>query len=248
MDTGHGYNDSGKEAGMKTFSLEQGSLEWFAVRAGIPTASEFGNLVTDKFKPRSGEMPETYMARKLAEKWIGGPLAGFMTHDLERGQILETQAIPYYEIMFGETVSRPGFITTDDGLIGCSPDGVINNEIGLEVKCLQMQNHVKILMKGEMPEEYGPQVHGGMLVTGFKAWRFMSYCPGFPPFITLIERDEEIQKVLKTALDAFLARFDKEFAKMVQLNGGELPKRNTFRDALLRPEAEKESELVDINV
>ena len=50
----------------------QGSIEWMQARAGIPTASEFDNLVTPKWEVRTGQMPKTYLARKLAEWWQGG--------------------------------------------------------------------------------------------------------------------------------------------------------------------------------
>lgn len=204
------------------------------MRAGIPTASEFGNLITDKFAIRKGEMVESYISRKLAEAWVGGALPGFNTYDLEQGQIREKYAIPYYEIMFGEEVKKVGLITNDSKTVGASLDGLIGESLGLEVKCLQMQNHVKLLTSGQMPEEYGPQVQGGMWVTGFKMWKFMAYCPGFPAFVTVIERDEEAQSAISTALAAFQVRFEAGMDKLIALNGGERPKPNAFREAVMR--------------
>ena len=39
-----------------------------AVRTGVVTASEFGQIVDTKFEMRTGEMVKTYMHKKLAEK------------------------------------------------------------------------------------------------------------------------------------------------------------------------------------
>ena len=55
---------------MKILDVVQGSEAWLRARAGIPTASEFGNLVTPLWKIRSGDMVDGYLSRKLAERWI----------------------------------------------------------------------------------------------------------------------------------------------------------------------------------
>jgi hypothetical protein len=57
---------------VKIVDVVQGSADWLQVRAGIPTCSEFDALISPLGKIRTGEGPQTYLARKLAEKWIGG--------------------------------------------------------------------------------------------------------------------------------------------------------------------------------
>jgi len=153
--------------------MEQGSVSWMQARAGIPTASEFDSLVTPEFKVRTGEMPKTYVAKKLAEAWLGGPLLTFNTFDMDAGQILEEEAIPWWELEFGQTVQRVGLVTTDDGRVGCSPDGLLEN-CGLEIKCPKPETHVGYLLKGDLPKDYRAQVHGGMYVTGYPQWNFLS--------------------------------------------------------------------------
>jgi Na+/alanine symporter len=64
---------------MKIHEAGQGSVEWMQARSGIPTASEFDALVTPKWKVKTGDGPKTYLAKKLAEWWLGGPLASFNT-------------------------------------------------------------------------------------------------------------------------------------------------------------------------
>lgn len=209
-------------------TFEQRSLQWLQMRAGKITASEAGQLVTPIFKIRSGETVNTLLCTKLAEAWRGMPLDSFSSKATEYGSVLEDSAIPWYELEFNENVERVGFIESDDHTIGCSPDGVINREIGLEVKCLAPQNHVKILLEGKMPEEYAPQVHFSMLVTGFKAWKFLSYCRGYPAFVTLIERDETKIKDISCALEAFLARFQEGKDHLCAMNGGKWPEPRKF--------------------
>ena len=128
---------------MKVHDVAQRSEAWMNLRSGIPTASEFDNLVTPKGEVRKGQMPQTYLAKKLAEFWLGGPLLTFNTFDMDAGTILEEEALPWFEWEFQLKVERPGFITTDDGLVGCSPDGWIAGFRGIEIKCPAPDTHVK---------------------------------------------------------------------------------------------------------
>lgn len=217
---------------MKIIDVQQGSVEWGMARAGIPTASEFDNLVTPEFKVRTGEMPRTYLAKKLAEKWQGAPLVTNNTFDMDVGTILEGESIPWFELETGLQVQRVGFITTDDGRIGCSPDGLLLDS-GIECKCPRIETHVKYLMSGELPKEYAHQVHGSMFVTGYDSWRFLSYRRHLPPLLLTVERDEKIQAALTEALAGFLAAFDAGWARLCEINGGP-PKR--FTQPQLKPD------------
>ena len=51
-----------------------------------------------------------------------------------RGTELEPEARSFYEFETGATVTEVGFITNDDGTAGCSPDGLIDESVGWEVK------------------------------------------------------------------------------------------------------------------
>jgi hypothetical protein len=202
----------------------QGSLEWGMRRCGIPTASEFDNLVTPQFEIRKGEMPKTYLYKKLAEAWMGAPMLGVNSFDTEMGSILEDEAKPWYELEYGVSIQRVGFITTDDGKCGCSPDGMIG-DVGVEIKCPAPHTHVGYLVKGALPKEYAAQVHGSMFVTGASTWKFVSYRRHFPALVIEVQRDHEIQSAIRQAISEFSMAFDFEMKHLEELNGGP-PKRN----------------------
>lgn len=202
---------------MKEFTYPQGSHEWFKARAGIPTASEFDALVSPTWQIRKGHGPETYMARKLAETIMGGPLLSGGSFSTENGTLLEREAIPFLELTRNIDIRRVGFCTTDDGKIGCSPDGLIGDDCGVEIKSPELPQHIAYLMAGVVPPDYLCQVHGGMLVTGMPRWLFASYSRQLPPLIITVERDEAIQSVLREALGLFLAKFDVQLAKLKKL-------------------------------
>lgn len=205
--------------------FQQSSLAWLNARLGIPTASEFGNLVTPKGKVKTGETPQSYLAEKAAEWWLGRPLQDVNTFAMEQGHLLEDEAIPYLSLELGIDIESVGFITNDAGTIGCSPDGWIDKEgIGVEVKCPQPKNHFRYLLNGTLPDDYIAQVQGSMYVTGAKEWLFLSYCRSAPKLILRVKRDESYQDALEGALESFLS--DLELAKhdLETMNGGP-PKR-----------------------
>lgn len=121
-------------------------------------------------------------------------------------------------------VNRVGFCTTDDGRIGCSPDGLIGEDGGIEIKCPQPTTHLRYLDEGKVPDQYLAQVHGSMLVTGRKWWKFLSYSRQFPPLIVHVERDEEIQTKLRAAIDPFIAKLDEGYAKIKQMKDATAPR------------------------
>lgn len=209
---------------MKIIPVEQGSVEWHMARAGIPTASEFDKLLTPEFEIRKGDMPKSYLAKKVAEAWIGGPILGFSGFGMEQGQMLEPEARSRIAFEYEMEIDTVGFITTDDGRIGCSPDGLIGDDCGVEIKCPNIDTHVGYLLKGGLPKDYAAQVHGSMYVTGRKEWKFVSYRRRLPALVLTIERNEEIQEQINTALNNFLRAFDTAMARLEEINGGP-PKR-----------------------
>lgn len=208
---------------MKKHFCDQGSVEWLKLRAGKVTASEAKSLVTPKWKVRTGDMVQTLLATKLAEAWLGGPLPGFTSWATEQGKLLEESAVPAYEFITGKTVEKVGFIESDCGRIGCSPDGMLP-DCGLEIKSLQPVHHVSCLIDGCLPDDYSAQVHFSMLVTGLDQWLLFLYHRRFPHMTITVNRDKELIETLQEALVEFYDRFDVEWARLIDKNGG-LPAR-----------------------
>lgn len=197
---------------MKVHSeIVQGTAEWLQIRVGKVTASELKNLLTPKFEIRTGEMPKSYLYKKVAEGFRGKPLddedfSGFHT---ENGQILEDEARRFYCFNFDhEKITDAGFVEHDDGRFGCSPDALVGDHSGLEIKAPMQKTHTKYLLEGSLPDEYATQVHGCIFATGRPQWEFMSYSRKFPPFVLTVPRDETIQSQIQKALTAFYARYD----------------------------------------
>jgi hypothetical protein len=208
-------------------NIEQGSTEWQILRSGKVTASCLDNLLTPKFEIRTGQMPKTYLNQVLSEVWIGGPLPAVEgIWDLEQGTLLESYARPAFELETGLKVEQAAFIEADDNFFGASPDGIINGDTGVELKCPHLETHIGYILAGKLPEKYACQVHGSMYASGFKSWYFCSFRRNFPPLVLKIERDEEIQSKIAEALSEFRSNFDSAMAKLISINGGPPNPRN----------------------
>lgn len=213
---------------------KQGEPAWFQARAGVVTASELSRIVTDlgNIRMKDGEWSDgarTYICEKISERWLGGPLQSFAGGAAEQGSVLEDEAIPWLETHWRSSIARPGFITTDDGSFGCSPDGLAVRHspasVGVEIKCPQPANHVRWLLAGVCPLDHVLQIQGGMYATDADRWWFVSYCRGFPKLVVGVDRDEKMQDAIHEAVRLCNDAIRDGYAKLVEKNGGKEPKR-----------------------
>ena len=195
---------------------EQGSTEWKLARMGLPTASNFGRILSSKtLKPLAGA--DTYALELLVE-WALGFCEGEDGSDfMERGREMEEEAVSWYELETSRDTQRIGFLTNDEGTIGCSPDRLVGEEGGLEVKCPAAKTHLGYLLRGEIPSDYVAQIQGGMYLTGRPWWDFISYNPVLPPWCIRVERDETYIAALASALGEFTARLADAKARLLRL-------------------------------
>ena len=191
---------------MITLDVEQNSEEWLYARLGIPTASEFGRILTPKTMKLSASS-EGYIDELIAERLLGEPLEDNSSTWMARGHKLEESARRYYEFVMDCKVSPGGFVLLDNRQAGCSPDGFVGDDGGVEVKCPSAKGHVGYLRAG-LPAKFMPQVQGCMWITGRKWWDLMSYNPAIPPVIVRIERDDAYIGKLSAAVLEFVERLE----------------------------------------
>lgn len=185
--------------------VEQSTPAWSALRAGIPTASNFDRIVTPG-KCEASKQQGTYMLELLAEWLSGRPAESYTNAWMERGLEVEQEARDYYTFATDTMPEQVGFIYSDERrLIGCSPDGLIGDDGMLEIKCPKPSTHLGYLLAGQMPTDYRSQVYGSLLVSG-RAWcDFVSYCPGLPGFVVRVRRDMGILLAMERVIERFVA-------------------------------------------
>ena len=178
---------------------EQGSESWKQAKIGVCSASRFSDILPGKTgKYRLSR--ENYLYELVAERLTGISKGFRETAEVLHGKEYEEEARDAYSFITGNEITETGITILDDNLfIGASPDGLIGDIGGIEIKCFDTKKHVKIILNG-IPDELMPQVQGNIWVHGAKWWDFISYDPRIKStkniFIQRINRDDEYIKKL----------------------------------------------------
>lgn len=189
-------------------NIDQGSVDWFRLRMGIPTASCFHMIMSPKRRKMSAQH-EMYICRLIAERLsneVGQSISGI--ENMERGKELEPHAVKRFEIVNEVQTAPVSFIKTDDEAMGCSPDRVIwgSDETSiaqmLEIKSPTLPVHLKYHLFG-LGDAYACQVQGQMLIAETDESIFYSYRDGDPAFTLITHRDEKFVADLSACLRQF---------------------------------------------
>jgi putative phage-type endonuclease len=174
----------------------QTTEQWMEDRAGKFTASRADDLMA-----RTKTGPSASRANLLTllaiERITGACAPTYQNGAMARGIELEGEARDAYSFERSVAVDEAGFIPHPEiPNCGCSPDGLIDDDGMIEIKCPQsMQKHYEAITDGAHAREYRWQVQHQLMVTG-RAWvDVVSYDPRFPEglqlAVTRVERDEE---------------------------------------------------------
>jgi hypothetical protein len=181
---------------------KQGEEVWFKEKLGKPSASNASKLITNSGEP--SKQRTAYIYELVAEILTNKREEGFKNENILMGQEREAESRQLYELINNVEVTQVGVVYKDNKKqFLCSPDGIINNEYGLELKNVLPKTQVKNLLDGGVPSEYFSQIQFSLYVTGFKRWDFMTYSPALPVHIIKVERNEVFIKALKVELELF---------------------------------------------
>lgn len=198
---------------MIVLDVQQGSQDWINARLGIPTASQFGRILTAKTRKPSASATK-YLCELVAERIIGMPTEAASSEFMLRGSALEAEAVAAYEFDNDCTTTPVGFVLDDSGRWGCSPDRLVGDDGLLEIKCPSAAVHVAALL-GMLDEEHVAQVQGQLWVTGRKWCDNLFYNPAMPSHTVRIYRDEDHIAALAVAVPEFCDRLDAAMSSIV---------------------------------
>lgn len=195
--------------------MDQHTQEWWDARLRKVTASRIGDITRRLKRGGWGADRENYLREKVSE-WVTGKnrdrkKVASLDHRLE----LEPEARAEYEFDYECEVITVGFI--DHPRIpnaGASPDGLVGSDGGLEIKCLDSQGHIDLILAGGIDEDYLLQCHFGMACTERQWWDFVAFCPEMPPegrlWVQRVERDDAKIAEIESTVIEFLAEVDQK--------------------------------------
>jgi putative phage-type endonuclease len=163
----------------------QRDSNWFQMRLGKITASEVHKIMGARGLGKTGE---TYIFDKVAEILTGEVAYIPENTAMQWGIDHEPIAKEYYQKAFKENIKDIDFLKSSKfpNDVGASPDGIVENVRGLEIKCpYNSSNHAKY-MTLESPEhllkmepKYYWQIQLNLFCSDLDFWRFISFDPRF---------------------------------------------------------------------
>ena len=145
----------------------QGSQEWFAARVGKVTASRVHDIIATTKSGGYSAGRENYLAELVAERLTGTTYPSYQSPAMAYGSECEPEARFAYALRTGTEITEVGFInhpTIEEA--GASPDGLVDDDGLVEIKCPNTKTHIDTLLGGKMPVEYASQVQFQMACTG----------------------------------------------------------------------------------
>lgn len=194
--------------------VEQGSDEWLSIRLGKVTASGVADVLA-KTKSGASASRGNYLI-KLALQRVTGQIEESFTNDaMQWGIDNEAQARVAYEIKSGNFVDQVAFVehpTMKD--FGASPDGMINSDGLVEIKCPNSATHWSYIKANEPPTKYYIQMQAQMACTGRLWCDFVSFDPRMPDrsklFIKRVLRSNEFISDMENEIQKFLDEVEVE--------------------------------------
>jgi putative phage-type endonuclease len=195
--------------------IEQNTEEWFQLRMGKITASNFASIMANLGKP-FGKPALQYAMRVAIESRTNVAIETYSNEWMERGKLLEDDARTMYEQLNFCDVFPGGF--AEQGRFGASADGQTEDNGLLEIKSVKYNTHFERLIKGGYDTSYQWQIRGQMWLYDVAWCDFVSYCPDFPVnkqlYVFRVERDAEQEGVMIDRLKEFADKVD-EYSKIL---------------------------------
>lgn len=195
---------------IQIFTCDQNTPEWFAARAGIPTASEFHTVMASGRSGGESKTRKTYLYKLAGELITGESTEGYTNAHMERGHVMEEDARRKYSFIADAEVQSVGFLRNGDK--GASPDGLIGDRGMFEAKSKLPHMLIDCLMRDDFPPEHKAQCQGALWVAEREWIDIVVYWPKLPLFVKRAYRDETYIASIATAVKAF----NEELAEIVE--------------------------------
>ena len=188
-------------------NVEQNSPEWYQLKCGTPSSSNFDKIITTKGEP--SKQRDKYLYQLAGERLTGTKEETFKNEAMEIGIERENEAANIYELIKGVELEKVGVCYKDeDKRFLASPDRLTEDGL-IEIKCPLIHTHVEYLLNNKLPTKYFQQVQGQLFITEKKWCDFVSYYPGLKPLLVRVEPDLAFHAKLEKELNTFCDELDR---------------------------------------
>lgn len=203
--------------------MEQGSPEWFAERCGKVTASRVADVMA-KTKTGYSTSRNNYAAELICERLTGVTADRYSNAAMQWGTDNESSAKAAYMFMSDATIEDVGFVSHGSIVdFGASPDGLIETDGMIEIKCPNTATHIETLMGSSVEGRYITQMQSQMACTGRQWCDYVSFDPRMPVdmqlFIKRITRDDTHIAEIEKEVSAFIIELAAKIHRLEQAYG-----------------------------
>lgn len=193
--------------------IEQRSNAWVVKRLGFCGCSRLGDVLAEGRNGQPSTTRRNYMAELLCERLTGKHAEHFMTQEMKWGVENENPARSEYEARHGIMVQETG--GKEHPSIPWwwgSPDGIVGNDGGIEIKCCNTMNHLDVVFTGKIQTGYIYQISGYVEIFEREWYTYIGYDPRLPENVSFYEKkfyrkDLPIAKV-KSGVIQFLSELE----------------------------------------
>ena len=181
----------------------QGDEVWKKARLRIPTASNFGKILT-----ATGKVSDTrtaYMKELACEAVSGRSEDTFQSYRMKQGTTNEVESRRVYAMNHEDlNVYQVGFVYKDERrMTGGSPDALVDSDGGFETKDAKFTIQYDRLNERKIVTSHIPQVQGCIWICEREWFDWQSYCSGLPVLCIRIYRDEVYISRLEEEIEKF---------------------------------------------
>jgi len=197
----------------------QQTSEWYESKIGKVSASRCADVMA-RIKSGYSMSRKNYMMDLVIARLTGVYPESFTSPAMQWGIETEAEARKEYEAETFNIVQEVGFIELNED-VGCSPDGLIGENGGLEIKCPNTVTHIDTILSGKIDRKYMLQIQFSLWVTGREWWDYVSYDPRCPAnlrlYIQRVYRDENLISEISEEVEKFVEEMKDLIKKLQEL-------------------------------
>lgn len=200
----------------------QATPEWFQQRIGKLTASNMASAMSFLKNGKESADRQKLKMQIVAERLTDIIVSHYVTEAMEWGIETEAEAKEAASKLIGIEIKPCSFYDhAEIDNFGATPDGLIDDDGLIEIKCPTTTTHLSWLLENKVPEQHKAQMTAQLLCTGRRYCQFMSYDPRVPKRPILYKRfapsQAERDKVEQAAV-LFLNEVDELFERVSTRN------------------------------
>lgn len=181
--------------GAKGFDYDaapQRSPEWVQQHTGRVGASQLGRWLSVSKKDGKPLKARQDLEKEIAfAKAFNQPFSTYTTSAMQAGIDNEGFVRDQYSSQMGVVVTEAGAFYNDYFI--ASPDGLIGDDGGLEIKWLQDTNWAEVVLSNSPLSEHYLQIQGNLYASGRTWWDYIAASANTGRFVVIrVERDEKL--------------------------------------------------------